>query len=143
LAAADQIGEEFMRRGLRLTGQRAAVVRALVGLSGSFSVHELWLASRRNAAGLGIATVYRTLDLLVEMGAVQRVHGRDNCESFVMSQDEHKHVVVCRRCGATCELPDIGCTDFIADASRRTGFRIDDHLIQLAGVCPRCEKEQF
>jgi Fur family ferric uptake transcriptional regulator len=140
--APEGMGEELIRRGLRLTGQRAAVIRALAGFRGSFDAQALWLASRRNAAGLGIATVYRTLDLLVEMGAVERVHGRDNCESFVMSRDEHKHMVVCRRCGATSELPDIGCTDFIADASRRTGFRIDDHLIQLGGLCPRCESER-
>lgn len=139
---ADWVQEELMSRGFRLTEQRAAVLRTAADFPGSFDAHELWIRARHKTAGLGIATVYRTLDLLVKAGAVERVHGRENCESFVVAGKEHKHRVVCRHCGATSELPEWDCEGFLADAARHTGFRIDDHLIQLDGLCPDCKGSQ-
>ena len=139
---ATEIGEELAHHGLRLTEQRAAVVQAAADFRGSFSADELWLASRRTAAGLGIATVYRTLDVLLKIGAIERVHGREGCESFVATGEGHKHLVVCRGCGATSELTDLDCEDFLMDVARHTGFHIDEHVIQLQGLCARCEEDR-
>ena len=125
-----------------MTEQRAAVLQAVADFKGSFDADELWLASRRNAAGLGIATVYRTLDVLLRIGVVERVHGRGGCESFVATGEEHKHLVVCHGCGATSELTDLDCENFLMDVARHTGFHLDEHIIQLHGLCARCEKDR-
>jgi len=141
MSADTRASEALVRRGFRLTGQRAAVLGAVAGIQGAFSADELWLAARAASAGLGIATVYRTLELLVRMGVVVRVHGGESCETYVAAGKEHGHTVVCRQCGAASELSDLGCQDLITEVARRTGFRIEEHVIQLRGLCARCGKD--
>ena len=70
-------------RGLRLTRQRRAVVDAVAQASSSVSALQVFDAAETDCPELGLTTVYRTLDLLSEIGALRRVHGPDHCEAFV------------------------------------------------------------
>jgi Fe2+ or Zn2+ uptake regulation protein len=82
--------------------------------------------------------VYRTLELLSEIGALRRVHGPDHCEAFVPAGAAHGHTVVCSRCGQVMEFTECDMQAVVDAATRQTGFRITEHFLQLSGECPAC-----
>ena len=129
-------------RGLRLTRQRELVVEAMVDAQGSFTAQDLHDKLRASRSGVGLTTVYRTLEILSEAGAIERVHGLNHCEAFVVAGRRHSHTIVCSSCGAASELVDCGCDELVAMAAQQTGFRIDDHVIQLSGVCRGCAAKE-
>lgn len=137
----DRVNTSLVRRGLRLTAQRVAILEAIDLAEGSFTAQQLHDTLRRTSPDLGLTTVYRTLDILAEAGAVERVHGLGRCEAFVAAGRGHSHTIVCSSCGAATELLDCGCDELVAAAARQSGYRIDDHLIQLSGICERCFRE--
>ena len=129
-------------KGLRLTRQRELVVEAIVDAKGSFTAQDLHDRLRASHSGVGLTTVYRTLEILSEAGAVERVHGLNHCEAFVVAGRRHSHTIVCSSCGGASELLDCGCDELVQAAARATGFRIDDHVIQLSGICEGCAAKE-
>lgn len=95
-------------------------------------------AARAHCPELGLTTVYRTLDVLSEVGALRRVHGPDHCEGFVPAGAAHGHTVVCSSCGQAGEFTDCDVHSIVAAASRQTGYVITDHFLQLSGLCQSC-----
>lgn len=136
----EHINDTLAQRGLRLTTQRLSILDAIDQAKGSFTAQQLHERLRRSSPDLGLTTVYRTLDILAEAGAVERVHGLGHCEAFVAAGSTHSHTIVCSSCGTASQLLDCGCDELVAAAARQTGFRIDDHVIQLSGICARCSR---
>lgn len=137
---AEQIAATLATRGLRLTRQRHAVLDAVAEASSSVSPVQVFDAARERCPELGLTTVYRTLELLSEIGALRRVHGPDHCEAFVPAGAAHGHTVVCSRCGRVMEFTECDMQAVVDAAARQTGFRITEHLLQLSGVCPACSE---
>jgi Fur family transcriptional regulator, ferric uptake regulator len=137
---ADQIAGTLAARGLRLTRQRRAVLDAVAEASSSVSPVQVFDAARERCPELGLTTVYRTLELLSEIGALRRVHGPDHCEAFVPTGAAHGHTVVCSRCGQVMEFTECDIQAVVDAAARQTGFRITEHFLQLSGECPACGK---
>ena len=135
---ADQIAGTLAARGLRFTRQRRAVLDAVAEASSSVSPVQVFDAARERCPELGLTTVYRTLDLLSEIGALRRVHGPDHCEAFVPTGAAHGHTVVCSRCGQVMEFTECDIQAVVDAAARQTGFRITEHFLQLSGECPAC-----
>jgi Fur family transcriptional regulator, ferric uptake regulator len=135
---ADTISHSFAERGLRLTRQRRAVVDAVTGAGASLSALQVFDAARADCPELGLTTVYRTLEVLSEIGAVRRVHGPDHCEAFVPAGAAHGHTVVCSRCGRATEFTECDMHTVVAAATRQTGYEITEHFLQLSGVCRAC-----
>jgi Fur family ferric uptake transcriptional regulator len=135
---ADQIAGTLATRGLRLTRQRRAVLDAVAEASSSVSPVQVFDAARERCPELGLTTVYRTLDLLSEIGALRRVHGPDHCEAFVPAGAAHGHTVVCGRCGRVMEFTDCDMQAVVDAAARQTGYRITEHFLQLSGECAAC-----
>jgi Fur family transcriptional regulator, ferric uptake regulator len=129
-------------RGLRLTRKRELVVEAMVDAKGSFTAQDLHDRLRASRSGIGLTTVYRTLEILSEAGAIERVHGLNHCEAFVVAGRRHSHTVVCSSCGSASELVDCGCDELVHAAAQKSGFRIDDHVIQLSGICRSCAAKE-
>ena len=135
---ADTISRSFAARGLRLTRQRRAVVDAVAEAGASLSALQVFDAARERCPELGLTTVYRTLEVLSEIGAVRRVHGPDHCEAFVPAGAAHGHTVVCSRCGHATEFTECDMHEVVDAAARQTGYEITEHFLQLSGVCAAC-----
>jgi len=135
---ADTISRSFSERGLRLTRQRRAVVDAVAEAGASLSALQVFDAARERCPELGLTTVYRTLEVLSEIGAVRRVHGPDHCEAFVPAGAAHGHTVVCSRCGHATEFTECDMHEVVDAAARQTGYEITEHFLQLSGVCGAC-----
>jgi Fur family ferric uptake transcriptional regulator len=137
---ADRIAETLAARGQRLTRQRRAVLDAVTEASSSVSPVQVFDAARERCPELGLTTVYRTLDLLSEIGALRRVHGPDHCEAFVPAGAAHGHTVVCSRCGQVVEFTECDLRAVAAAAARQTGYRITGHFLQFSGLCATCSE---
>jgi len=135
---ADQTAQTLAARGLRLTRQRRAVLDVVAEASSSVSPVQVFDAARERCPELGLTTVYRTLDLLSEIGALRRVHGPDHCEAFVPAGAAHGHTVVCSRCRQVMEFTECDMRAVVDAAARQTGYRITEHFLQLSGECPAC-----
>ena len=137
----DSIARSFADRGLRLTRQRRAVVDAVSESVSCLNALQVLDAARVHCPELGLTTVYRTLEVLGEIGAVRRLHGPDHCEGFVSAGAAHGHTVVCSRCGRAAEFTECDIQEVVDAAARQTGFRITEHFLQLSGVCAACRAE--
>jgi Fur family ferric uptake transcriptional regulator len=121
---------------MRLTPQRRAVLDLIADQKGSFTAVDLFEAARRGSAGLGLATVYRTVDLLRRTGSVRPLAG-DARPAYVRCEPGHHHHLVCLNCGAV-EETDLCGAPSPAELRRRYGFRAEDHELDIYGTCARC-----
>ena len=129
-------GEPSLPAGVRATAQRRAVLRAVSETSGSFTVAELHERARRFETGLGLATTYRTLELLRSNGGVHPLLGEGR-PAYVRCRPEHHHHLVCTSCGAV-EETDLCAAPSDAELRRRHGFRPAAHELDIYGTCRRC-----
>jgi Fur family transcriptional regulator, ferric uptake regulator len=133
--------EKLSNANCRITAPRRAVMRALLETDVPMDPKAILRAGQAYHANLGLVTVYRTLDLYEELGIAHRVHLSDGCHGYLPTQPGHRHVVVCQRCGRSREF--MGRDDLATLVERvetHTGYRIEDHLLQLFGVCPTCRE---
>jgi Fe2+ or Zn2+ uptake regulation protein len=124
--------------GYRLTAPRRALADLIVHQDGHFSASDLASAARDRRLGVSRATLFRALELLIELGVVERLALPNGEHTYVECAPAHHHHVVCSRCGRTAEVEDEGLAEAVGAIERRTGFRIDTHRLELFGLCRRC-----
>lgn len=127
--------------GLRVTGPRRAVASLVAERDGHFTAADLVAAAAARGEQVGRATVFRTLDALVAVGAVERVDLPSGDHAYVACRPhDHHHHVICASCGRVQEVDDGRVTEVLTDIERRTGYRIIAHRIELYGACPTCRR---
>ena len=89
-------------------------------------------------SNLGIATVYRNLKVLADTGKIKRINGLEDSEHFDHNTHEHYHVI-CKNCGKVCDVESSIAHDFMADAEKQTGYKIDSYDIVFQGLCKDCQ----
>jgi Fur family ferric uptake transcriptional regulator len=119
----------------RRTPQREAVLKVIERREGNFTAVEVYDRARRAAPGLGLATVYRTIDLLRRSGAVRRLPGDE--PTYVRCRPGHHHHLVCLTCGSV-EETELCAAPTAAELKRRHGFEVETHELDLYGTCARC-----
>jgi Fur family ferric uptake transcriptional regulator len=129
--------------GCRLTEPRRAIAGFVAGRGGStFTAADIVADVRAQRLGIGRATVFRAIDLLVSVGVVERIDLQNGEHAYVACVPTHHHHVVCSRCARAVEVGDLGLGAVAREASRRTGYRIDEHRLELFGLCPVCQRDQ-
>lgn len=139
MSDANPIVHALDRAGYRLTGPRRAVAHLISEHDGHFTALELEEAARRRRLGISRATLFRALDLLAELRAVERVDLPNGDHAYVPCARAHHHHVICSRCGRTAEVEDCGVAEAVAEIARRSGYRIDSHRLELFGLCRHCQ----
>src|SRR6476469_9707793 len=128
---------ELRARGYRLTPQRQLVLEA-VGKLGHGTPEEIAAEVRQTAAAVNISTVYRTLELLEELGLVQHTHLGHGAPTYsIQSDDDHVHLV-CRDCGAVDEIESALLEDVVRRLSSERGFSVDVGHFAVFGRCAAC-----
>jgi Fe2+ or Zn2+ uptake regulation protein len=125
--------------GYRSTDARRAIAELIAGRTAHFTAADLVADARRRRLGIGRATIFRTLDLLAELHAVERIDLPSGEHAYVACEPAHHHHVVCSTCGRSRDIDDVGWRAVVRDVERRTGYRIDDHRLELFGRCPACQ----
>jgi Fur family ferric uptake transcriptional regulator len=127
--------------GCRMTEARRAVAELISSHDGVFETADLVADARRRRANVARATIFRTLEILVARGAVERLDLPSGAHSYVRCEStRHHHHLICTRCQRSVDLEDIGMAAVVAEAERRTGYVVDHHRVELWGLCPSCQK---
>lgn len=119
--------------GTRLTPQRRAVLEAIDAARGPFTAVELFERARRSQPRLGLATTYRTLELLRRTGSL---HALPHA-AYVRCSPAHHHHLVCLNCGSV-EDTELCATPSQQALSRKHGFRAESHELEIYGTCRNC-----
>jgi Fe2+ or Zn2+ uptake regulation protein len=134
----EHIVEALSQEGYRITQPRRAVIRVLLEDDGYASPPEIRERAMQHYPGIGQVTVYRTLDLLSRLGFVRRIHTEDGCHGRTSARLGHRHHLICRQCGAAVEFEGCDLSPFLARISSETNYLIEEHLLELVGLCPEC-----
>ena len=127
--------------GYRRTGARRSIVDLIAAQNGPFTAADLVAEARARRLRIGRATVFRTLDVLADLHAVERLDLPTGEHAYVACEPAHHHHVVCSSCGASRDVDDAGWRSVVGDIEKRTGYRIDDHRLELFGVCVDCRRK--
>jgi Fur family transcriptional regulator, ferric uptake regulator len=132
---------EFVKaRGLKLTGQRQAVVEAFCEIEGHVSLDELVSIVRKRAPAIGMATIYRTMKLLEEAGLAERHDFQDGASRYepTAGRKHHDHLI-CRGCGFIREFESEALEALQTEIARSFGFSITAHQHVMYGLCRDCQ----
>jgi Fur family ferric uptake transcriptional regulator len=135
----DQTLRRLKDEGYKITAARRAVVEALVTATDHLTAPQIVDVVDDIEPTVGRASVYRTLDLLSEMGLVQLSSLGGSTATYMLNDGGHHHHVICTRCHKSVEFDDCSVRGLEQDLARRFGFEIDGHLVELYGRCPECQ----
>jgi Fur family ferric uptake transcriptional regulator len=137
-AAWSDVRDRLRARGLRWTPQRRILIEVLSRSDGHVTGSELVERCREVDPGTIPSTVYRTLDVLEELGLLSHSHGADGREEFhVLPTAVHGHLH-CVDCATTWEIPADEAAALVTALERRRGFAVDVTHLSIAGRCAGC-----
>jgi Fur family ferric uptake transcriptional regulator len=135
----DDLREALRSRGLRMTPQRQLILDAIASMHGHISVDQVHQYVVRQFPDVHITTVYRTLEVLEELGVVRHAHFHDGVAQYQRTDEAPHHHMVCTRCGADAELELALLEPLAAELRRRYGFDADLAHTAIVGVCRNCQ----
>ena len=125
----------------KLTRPRQVVLDIVTQANHHLTPAEIYRQARSRYPHLGLTTVYRTLDLLVDLGYIQRIHLNEGCHSYASRAKPHGHQLVCSSCGRAEEFADCDLEPLIKTLHDKTGYAIEMHMLELMGRCPACQSK--
>jgi Fur family ferric uptake transcriptional regulator len=134
----EEIIDTLRQAGYRITTPRRVVVDALVEASGHLTAQELIEEVERRDLGIGRVSVYRTLDLLNDLGLVQASSLGGTVTTYVLTTDGCHHHLVCLSCSRTIEFDGGAVDKVIGEIAEWLGCELQGHLLELYGYCPEC-----
>jgi len=129
----------LQENGYRLTEARRAVIETIQTSTHALTPVEVFDMARKKYAALGLVSVYRTLEKLEELHLVQRVHQPQGCQAFISASQGHQHLLLCQNCGKVIFFEGDDLDGLIQNISKKTGYQIREHWLQLFGLCQSCQ----
>jgi Fur family ferric uptake transcriptional regulator len=143
--------QRHRRHFRRWTGPREAILQLLSRTTKHMSAKEIYATLHKFYPGIGLTTVYRTLDLLARMGLIHKFSIGDGHNRYEFISDDtskHHHHLICTHCGKI-----INYSEFLDEElalvkktekrlAKKYNFRIEDHNIEFLGFCEDCQKNK-
>jgi Fur family ferric uptake transcriptional regulator len=131
---------ELAREGYRLSAPRSAVVETLADLGCSVTAKEIADRLHDQGQDVGVASIYRTLELLDKLRLTRRVDAAEGIARYepMGPSGEHHHHIVCDTCGEVSTFEDSDLERAIERLAGRVDYAIDGHDVTLRGECPSC-----
>jgi len=124
------------------TRQRSAVWAALEEATDFQSAQQLHARLRQGGDGVGLATVYRTLQSLAEDGSVDVLRTADGEAMYRRCSTGHHHHLTCRRCRRTVEVDSVAVERWARTTAEENGFADVEHVVEVFGTCADCAAER-
>jgi len=138
---ANKIAGLLRQHGYKLTPQRWAVLNVISHRHDHLTPAAIHDRVSQEHPGIGLVTIYRTLEVLAELGLLCKVHVEGGCRSYLMRRPSvHHHHLICSGCGRVVDFTDCALNELEQRLSRETGFEMKDHLLELYGHCQNCQK---
>ena len=136
---------KLREKGLKVTQQRLLVLQTLAGHSGRhMTAEDIYELIRADYPEIGLATVYRTLPLLLEMQLVDRINLDDGCVRYEIGHlfegdtKHNHHHLICRTCGSVFPFEDDLLDELEKHIEEDAGFHVLDHELKFYGQCKEC-----
>jgi Fe2+ or Zn2+ uptake regulation protein len=129
---------QLQENGYRLTEARRSVVEIIQNSMRALTPVEVFDRARKKYPALGLVSVYRTIEKLEELHLIQRVHQPQGCQAFIAESGGHEHLLLCQNCGKVTFFEGDDLNALIKSLSKKTGYEIREHWLQLFGLCQSC-----
>lgn len=135
-----RLAHTLHHHGYRLTQARQAILSALVQSGAHVSADGLVELVRQQTPHVGRMTVYRTLDLLCQLGLARPVYHGTGAAHYILMEDGHHHHLVCSNCDSVVEFNECVLHELETQIGRHHNFHIHGHLVELYGLCANCQR---
>ncbi len=126
--------------GLRMTPQRQVVLEAICTANGHATIQEIYYQSKQIDQSIDRSTVYRSLDLFVNLGITVTAESLAGEKTYELVQENRHHHLICAICGQELEIDPSLVSSFYQQINNFYGYLVEmDHLI-LHGTCPGCRE---
>lgn len=116
------------------------VVEAILGHTHPFTAEQLVAELSGGDKAIGRATIYRTLEILASVDVLTRLIQQDGHPAYIWGAPGHRHHLVCSSCGTAVAFTFCPMDQLAPALTRDTSFLIQDHLLEVFGVCPSCQQ---
>jgi Fur family transcriptional regulator, ferric uptake regulator len=127
--------------GHKVTPQRVMIIKTVFDSAELLTPADLYKKVKQSDPGVGEVTVYRTLNILEQMGLVCVVHTEENTHSYIGCPSEHHDHLVCSVCGKVVNFTHCNLELLEQRLAAETGFYINDHRLDFYGRCEKCRKK--
>ena len=143
----DDLRRKLQERQHKMTPQRQTVRQSFLDHPGKhLSAEDVHDILRERKVDIGLATVYRSLELLSELGILQKMEFGDGCSRYEVNTidptSHHHHHLICTQCGKVEEFDDDLLENLEHDIEQKTGFQVVDHQVKFFGICKECQAKQ-
>jgi Fur family transcriptional regulator, ferric uptake regulator len=136
------VADLLRKSGHKATPQRMAIINIVMESKELLSPAALFEKARQVDPEVGEVTVYRTLNILFELGLVCMVHTGENTHSYISRPPEHHDHVICSSCGKVVDFMDCNLAELEQRLMKNTGFNIKEHRLDFYGVCSQCRLQE-
>jgi Fur family ferric uptake transcriptional regulator len=126
--------------GYRMTPQRMMILSAVEKADNHISAEEIYAQVRARYPHVNVSTVYRTLDLLKELGLVTETDMGDGRVRYHSIGKGHHHHLVCEQCGETIDIEETILIPLWTEIQRKHDFKVNMKHLAFFGLCSRCRK---
>ena len=147
MAWVEHVLTDLSAQGHRVTEPRRAILERIVRYTQPFSAERLFKDLGGDSGPIGRATVYRTVDLLLNDRWLARVHwsvakeAAGDEHAYVPVEQGHQHHLVCRNCGSVAAFEGCDLDGLLGGLARRLNFRVDGHWLEIYGMCQVCQRQ--
>lgn len=137
-----EVFSEYLKeKELKLTAQRELILETFLNHRGHISAEELYQKAKEKQPHVGFATVYRTLKHMTQCGLARELDFGDGRIQYEpdFNRQHHDHMI-CTKCGTYIEFLNPQIEELQEQVSRKHGFKITSHRMQLYGLCQKCQK---
>jgi len=136
-----KIATTLRQHGYKLTPQRQAVIRTIASGQDHLTPTVIYEKVHRDHPNIGLVTIYRTLEILAELNLICELHAGGSCHSYTISTPGHHHHLICAKCNTVIDFTGYDLSELERRLSLKTGFEVEDHLLEFIGLCQACQKE--
>lgn len=134
-----EITDILKLRGYKLTRQRRAILDTITHSHSHLVPAEVYEKTNKRYPGIGLVTIYRTLELFARLGFICEMHSDNSCRSYMMRRSAgHHHHLLCSSCHRVVDFTDCDLRQMEERIARQTDFKIDSHLVEFVGRCHDC-----
>lgn len=135
-----KIAEVLREKGLKVTPQRLAVYQALAGTTEHPSAETIFQKLRVSYPTMSLATVYKTIEVLKEIGLVQALNVGEDSFRYDANVESHPHVQ-CVACHRVDDIFDVDDASFVEKIKEKTPYRLTGQQFYFFGLCPGCARK--
>jgi Fur family ferric uptake transcriptional regulator len=133
------LAERLRCAGYKITPPRLAVLEVISQEGEHLNPNEILDQAQAIRPGLGRATVYRTLEILTQLGIVRPIYVGESGPMYIRAEGGHHHLV-CSECGCIIDFDQCAAEEMVHELCERFDFEITSHLLEFYGVCAACRR---